>query len=462
MTVGGRESTSPDGRRAPTSRNAPCSCGSGLPFKRCCGALEPFGRASRVLPPAFSELLGRALAAQQAQQFEAARVLYLEALCAVPEFPDALHMLGVVYLQTGDYASALDSIRRAGEAFDWTLPAVRHNARLAAVALLARGAVPEQVETWIAYRKWRDAPREARDAQSGRISVVVPAFNHANWVEAALDSLGRQTRPPDEVIVIDDGSTDETLARIRAVLPRCPGRTVLVARANRGAAATINEAVSLSTGDYVNVLNSDDRFAPTRLEAMSAAVLARGAEWGFSRVSCIDSAGRTIGPGAAPLADDIEYLADDVCACESVGLAFLSANPAVSSGNLFFSRALFERVGGFADLRYNHDWDFCLRASLIAEPEYVPRAGYEYRIHGANTILGATGAVAEVASIFERFHREAQALSAPDNPFAPIPWVWGRRYYLRLLRGGQAAMLPPEVLRACVDAAARCNGPGIP
>ncbi len=402
------------------------------------------------------QTLAAALAAHREQRFAAARDGYVAALRVVPALADALHMLGVVHLQTGEPARAVALLLRAAEAFDWSVPAVRHNLRLALAALLADHSVAHPWATWLAYREAVDARRRRARPFAGRISVVVPAFNHAQWVGEALDSLATQTRPPDEIVVVDDGSTDGTAERIRAALSRCSGRTRFLSRSNRGAAATINEAVALTSGDYVNVLNSDDRFPPTRLATMAEHVAGCGAAWGFSRATCIGASGEPVAPGASERCDTIAALVDEVGAAASVGLAFLSANPAVSSGSLFFARTLHERLGGFADLRYNHDWDFCLRASLFAEPVFVARAEYDYRLHDANTITGAgVAAAAEAARLFERFHAEAAQTAAPGQPFAPVPAVWGAAYWLRLLQGGQPGLLPPDVLRACAKAATR-------
>jgi GT2 family glycosyltransferase len=441
-------------RAVSASRNAQCSCGSGRRFKNCCGALEVRASMPANAESASAATLQRALELQRSHRLDEARVLYQEVLDATPDLPDAVHMLGVIHLQTGNYGQALPLLRRAAEAFDWKVAAARHNLGLAILAALADAARAKPSALWSAYDRYRDHRRASRQAFRGRVSIVVPSFNHARYVEAALDSLCRQTRPPDEIIVIDDGSTDGSVERIRAVLPRCPGVATFRARGNRGAAATINEAVASSSGDYVNVLNSDDRFAATRLEVMVDAVAARGAAWGFSRVDCIDADGVGIAPEASAWAANLHYMMDDVAACDTVGLAFLAGNPAVSTGSLFFSRRLFERIGGFADFRYNHDWDFCLRASLESEPEFVPSAQYEYRWHGANTMLESSSqALAEMEQMFARFYRDAVKAGAPDNRFAPLPCVWGTRFIECALAAGHATMLPPQVLCDYADRA---------
>jgi glycosyltransferase involved in cell wall biosynthesis len=394
----------------------------------------------------------RALALQKEGRLVDAGALYREALSFAPGLPDAVHMLGVTHLQAGEYGAALRHLRRAAELFAWRFPAVRHNLGLAIAATVANRDRQEVARLWKAYDRWHDGVRRTDDRARVRVSVVIPSFNHAGYVEAALESVFRQTYRDIEIVVIDDGSSDGSPERIRDALRRSPFPARLRARANRGAAATLNEAVTLSTGDFVNVLNSDDRFAASRIATMVDAIARRGLTWGFSRVALIDEQGVAVGVDASPRASELYYRADSVAARDTISAAFLSCNPAVSSGTLFFARSLFDRLGGFGDLRYNHDWDFCLRASIVAEPVFVASPEYDYRLHGGNTILeSAPAAKTEADAMFERFYRDAVALPHPSNPFAPVPAIWGARFFELALACGHAALLPGDVLSALAD-----------
>jgi hypothetical protein len=200
------------------------------------------------------------------------------------------------------------------------------------------------------------------------------------------------------------------------------------------------------------VLNSDDRFTHSRIATMVDAIAGRGLTWGFSRITLIDEHDVEVAVAASARASELYYRADSVAARDTVGTAFLSCNPAVSSGTLFFARSLFDRLGGFSDLRYNHDWDFCLRASLVAEPAFVASSEYDYRLHGRNTILeSAQAAKMEVDAMFERFYRDAVARPSASNPFAPVPAIWGARFFELALAFGHAALLPGDVLSALAD-----------
>ena len=403
--------------------------------------------------------LRRALDFQRAHRLDDARACYEEALRHAPESADALHMLGVVHLQSGESGQALRLLLRACEGFEWSVAAAKHNLGLAVASVMADATDDAVLERWVAYDRFQSQRRAVRHAFSGRVSVVVPSYNHARYIREALESLRRQTRAPDEIVIIDDGSTDASVACIRDALPGLPGRVVFRSRENRGAAATINEAVASTSGDFVNVLNTDDRFTPGRIAAMVEAIAGTGADWGFSRAACIDAGGSPLGPEQSALAAELLYSMDGVAARDSVGLAFLSGNPAISSGCLFFSRRLFDRLGGFADLRYNHDWDFGLRASVESEPAFVRSVQYEYRLHGANTILEPSSfAHSEMQRMFAGFYAHAVDATRPCNAFAPLPCVWGGRFFACALASGHATMLPAAVLVDCARRALALEG----
>lgn len=102
---------------------------------------------------------------------------------------------------------------------------------------------------------------EGRD----RVAVVVPSFNHERYVERALRSIFAQSRPPDEVLVIDDGSSDDSVRTIERVLADAPVPAELMTRPNRGLSATLNEGLARTSGTLFAYLPSDDMWHPDRL-----------------------------------------------------------------------------------------------------------------------------------------------------------------------------------------------------
>lgn len=94
------------------------------------------------------------------------------------------------------------------------------------------------------------------------VSILIPAFNSSAWIEATLESALRQSWPHTEIIVVDDGSTDDTRSRVG----RYAGRGVrLVAQRNSGAAAARNAAFASSRGDYIQWLDADDLLSPAKI-----------------------------------------------------------------------------------------------------------------------------------------------------------------------------------------------------
>lgn len=168
-----------------------------------------------------------------------------------------------------------------------------------------------------------------------RISVVIPAFRALGTIDQAIQSVLAQTVPPHEIIVVDDGSPDETAAH---VADRYPG-VRLLRQANAGCGMARNAGAAIATGDWLAFLDADDAWLPTKLE-------------------------RQIPETVAPTVG--------VVACRSVGQlepAFLPSpgfealwqrNQVIVSSALV-RRTAFEQAGGFWKLRACEDYHLWLR-----------------------------------------------------------------------------------------------------
>ena len=107
-----------------------------------------------------------------------------------------------------------------------------------------------------------------------RFSVILPVYNRAASLAPALESVLNQTRPADEILVIDDGSQDDILA----ALAPYQGRIRILRQANAGVAAARNAAALQATGDWLTFQDSDDLWAPTHLESAARDLAAAGPE----------------------------------------------------------------------------------------------------------------------------------------------------------------------------------------
>ena len=112
---------------------------------------------------------------------------------------------------------------------------------------------------------------------SFHLSVIIPTYNRASLVRAAVDSALRQSVPPHEVLVCDDGSTDDTLALLRTVFADVPKVKVLSLPHSGLPAATRNAGIAAASGDWLAFLDSDDVWLPEKTARQLAVIQAHPA-----------------------------------------------------------------------------------------------------------------------------------------------------------------------------------------
>lgn len=105
-----------------------------------------------------------------------------------------------------------------------------------------------------------------KDRNNSEVFAFVPSYNHAPFIEKCLNSIITQTLSPKKLLVIDDGSRDDSPRIIERILKDCPFDAELMVRENRGLCATLNEGFSLSSGKYFAYIGSDDFWLPTFFE----------------------------------------------------------------------------------------------------------------------------------------------------------------------------------------------------
>ncbi len=263
-----------------------------------------------------------------------------------------------------------------------------------------------------------------------RIGVVIPCYNHARFVGEAVRSVLGQSLDEVELVVVDDGSRDGSAGVVREVLAGFPGRrATLIEEENRGAHAAIMRGIEHLSTDLIAVLNSDDAYEPERFERMLPALDEGACGPEDARLGIAFSGLRLIderGAGLPPEHPWSRWYATALTALETeptIGFALLVHNFSVTSGNFVFTRALYDRLGGFGAQKFVHDWDFLLRATALTEPVFVPERLMRYRIHGSNTTESVRGLLAEECS--ESLARYLSLLAGTDaRPDAPGPAGW--------------------------------------
>lgn len=246
------------------------------------------------------------------------------------------------------------------------------------------------------------------------VSVIIPSYNHARFIEAAIGSVLAQTFERLELIVVDDGSSDDSVAKVRR-LAAGDGRVRVHEQANAGSHAAINAGISLASAPWLAILNSDDIWEVGRLERMLENAAAHGGDFLFSDMRLIDSEGDAVTDSEHWWNYSVDRLRKRV---RSRGVAdgLLYGNFTVSTSNFLFRRSVVDRVGMFRRFRYNLDWDFVLRCLDTdgVRVGFVDEQLLRYRLHGKNAILsGMPGAAAEAQLITRQIYR--RRLNAPES-----------------------------------------------
>lgn len=202
------------------------------------------------------------------------------------------------------------------------------------------------------------------------VSVIIPCYNHAHFLGEALDSVMLQTWPDFEIIVVDDGSTDNT----RHVVSRYPW-VQYIYQSNQGLAAARNTGLGHSKGNFLLFLDADDRLRSRALET--------GVGLLQTHRDCVFVVGQC------------QHIAEDGSCLPSYSTfyrncadhygALLKTNFILNPGSVIYRRTVFESVGAFdVFLRAAEDYDLYLRIvrqhSIYCHGEVV----VEYRRHSAN------------------------------------------------------------------------------
>jgi glycosyltransferase involved in cell wall biosynthesis len=207
---------------------------------------------------------------------------------------------------------------------------------------------------------------------SPRLSVVMPVRNGARWLAEAIDSVVRQTLSDLELLVIDDGSTDETPQILREWLGR-DGRIRLLRQKDLGLVAALNYGLAEARGRFLARLDADDRAAPERLERQIR-VLDNDPSIGLlgSWAQRIDEHGRPRGslkPKTTP-----QQLVD----------ILTDANPFIHS-TIMFRTEIARGLGGYRiAFEAAEDYDLWLRMSEVTRLANLPEPLVQYRRHGGN------------------------------------------------------------------------------
>lgn len=286
-----------------------------------------------------------------------------------------------------------------------------------------------------------------------RVSVVIPTYQLARYVGEAVASVLAQTHPADEIIVVDDGSTDDT----QAVLAPYQDRVRVVQQANAGVSNARNRGARESNGELLAFLDADDVWEPRKLEVQLDRLASRpDAVASFTEALFVDDAtGRTT---------HVRYRNDpDMVATLLVAGCVIGNNSSV-----VVRHDVFTEVGGYDPrMSQSADWDLWLRLAARGPFDLVSEPLVRYRVHASSMSRDVGLLEADNRRVLEKFFSEDRALR-----YAAVRRrAYARNYavlagsYLHAGRPGRAisslakaALQHPGAIRRAPGAALRAIG----
>jgi len=234
-----------------------------------------------------------------------------------------------------------------------------------------------------------------------QISVILPVYNAEKFVEAAVNSILQQTITDFEFIIINDGSTDDSL-NILESLAKKDARIKLISRANKGLIATLNEAISISRSDYIARMDADDISMPTRLEKQLAflkkhpkvAILGTGYRY-------MDEAG-TLGSKRNIFT---KY--------EDIKASFLFGNPIAHPSVMINYRLLGDKLYYRSEYKTIEDLELWCRISADYEISNLHEVLLHYRI--LNNSISGKNLAFQISSAAEMLSKQSALLKTDNN-----------------------------------------------
>lgn len=206
---------------------------------------------------------------------------------------------------------------------------------------------------------------------SASVSVVIPAYNAERYLAAAVRSVLSQTRVPDQIIVVDDGSTDGT-AKVAGDVRG--GIIEYIHQANRGVSAARNTGIAASDSEFVAFLDADDEWLPRKLETQLERFAARpDIMASFAECWVVD------------VRTGVRTTTNFWTAPEMVEALLLHSCIVGNASSVVIPRAVIQHVGGFNEtLSHTADWDLWLRLCELGPVDLVTDPVVVYRQHASN------------------------------------------------------------------------------
>jgi glycosyltransferase involved in cell wall biosynthesis len=261
------------------------------------------------------------------------------------------------------------------------------------------------------------------------VTVIIPAYNSAQQLPEALDSVFKQTYRDFEIIVVDDGSTDDT----RELLEGYKNRITYLYQENAGPSKARNTGSRAAKGRYLALLDADDHWLPPKLELQVKLIesdprlglVFSDAEYFGGEKSMVGSYWKQRGC--------YDQMISESGLIQNAFSTLMKINPIMPSTALL-KRDCFEKAGGFDEgLRYVEDKDMWLRMSVHCFMACVPFPLVKRRVHGysPHQVVSVQESIIHVVRKIERSYPEEVARENVDTKtiLGPLYYTLGRIYF---------------------------------
>ena len=266
------------------------------------------------------------------------------------------------------------------------------------------------------------------------VDVIIPTRNREAYLEECIRSVAQQTLQPDKVFVVDDGSTDGSMALLKRLAREWDRLVVIPTPISRGVSAARNVALARSTAQFIALIDSDDSWAPDKLQRQIALFTPERPQLGL-----VYSGMRRIGPDGRPLdmpdviPDKRGWIFDDL----------LSGFHPIAPTTMVIRRDLLLRIGGFDEtLIQAEDRDLSLKLARLSEFDCVSEPLANYRVHQGSMYETAMKHEPDMVlfqrlrvwnrwtsdsePVLRRFRRDAVAAAPPIRFFWPRDGLYHR------------------------------------
>ncbi len=256
------------------------------------------------------------------------------------------------------------------------------------------------------------------------IDVVIPVYNGEKFIIEAIDSAAHQTLSPKKIIIIDDGSTDNTYSLVSEYARYSAVEIKLVQKANGGLSSARNRGIQESDAEFIAFLDADDVWVKEKLEKQ----LAIYQQTVFRKLGLVYCNYDVINAQGAYLYINYKAPLDKKRMRGSVFKTLLERNRIASSGSgVLIRRSIFNTIGLFDEtLKWGEDWDMWLRIAEHYEVDFVDAVLVHIRKHAHNM-------TANPSKIFEHeLHFYKKWMSIIDKRY-PIPTFWADKISIRII-----------------------------